>query len=75
MRNKFCNVSHLTVRACGRCQALKITLKNSIWVFNRDSGSGPAHARRAIGCHCKIKILDPGEMLKGVFMAGRSKST
>ena len=34
---------------------------------NRDSGTGPAQARCAIGCHCKIKILDAGEMLKDVL--------
>ena len=34
---------------------------------NRDSGTGPAQARCAIGCHCKIKLLDAGEMLKDVL--------
>ena len=34
---------------------------------NRDSGTGPAQARCAIGCHCKIKILDASEMLKDVL--------
>ena len=32
-----------------------------------DSRTGPAHARCAIGCHCKVKILDAGQMLEDIL--------
>ena len=46
---------------------LSAVLENPRALPNRDSGTGPAQARCAIGCHCKIKILDASEMLKDVL--------
>ena len=54
-------------RLAFRLSPLSAVLENPRALPNRDSGTGPAQARRAIGCHCKIKILDAGELLKDVL--------